>query len=322
MRLLLDEYKQFGEVISKYDNFTIVTHVNPDGDTVGSALALAQILKRYNKTFQIVNEGEIPTKLQFLPLADTIIKSEHLQGNIENVITVDCADKRRVGDVLLNRMGSSGSILMNIDHHPTNDDYAQINIINPEAASTTMILYHLCKAIEIPFDEDLALCIYTGLMTDTGCFRYSNTNSDVHKVASELISYGINVYDIVDKIYETVPLHSIRTLKNSLDTLDVDDTGKIAWLIINLNDDEQNTDTEGFINYPRSIEGIEVALTFKVIDEQAIKIGLRSKSYADVSQIAATFGGGGHKRAAGCTLTGSLEQVKNQVIAEIKKYIK
>ncbi|OEF98648.1 DHH family phosphoesterase [Desulfuribacillus alkaliarsenatis] len=316
-------YDECVNFIKDNNNYLIVTHVNPDGDTIGGALAMAHMLEGLHKKFQIVNEDRIPNKYLFLPMADEIRMPAELEETIDVVITVDCADYKRIGTSLISRLSQLSIPIINIDHHPTNDEYGSINIIDEDAASTTYVIYNMCKMTGIDITYNMAINLYTGLMTDTGSFKYSNTSADVHRVASELIDIGIDVYEVAEKVFETNTLDNLLVLKNSLATLTVDETGKIASIEIVTDEISQSQvlESEGLVNYPRSIEGVEVAVSFKKIEQDKVKVGLRSKKYVDVSVIAQIFNGGGHKRASGCTIMDSIENVKKTVFNEIKKYV-
>ncbi len=312
------------ETIKLHDNFLIVSHINPDGDTIGAALAMALVLERYGKTYQIVNEGEIPKRYQFLPLVMQMKTPDQLQCTFSHIITVDCADEHRVGTRVKEKIDPNYQTWINIDHHPTNTNFGTINFVDPQAASTTVIIYELLKALNIPLDYDLSLCLYTGLMTDTGSFKYSNTTSEVHEIAADLVAYGINVNDVFDRLYETMTLAKIRFLQSALRSVNVDSSGKIAWIDLDMRQSDASLeldDVDGMVDYPRSIEGVEVAIAFKILEQEKVKVSLRSKKYVDVSQIACEFNGGGHKRASGCMLTDSLDVARYKVIQAIQKYL-
>ena len=311
------------ETIKSHDNFLIVSHINPDGDTIGAALAMALILDQYGKTYQIVNESEIPEKYKFLPLTEQIKMPDQLQEVFSHIITVDCADEQRIGTGVKEKIDCNYQTWINIDHHPTNTDFGTVNLVDPHAASTTVIIYELMKKLELSFDYNISICLYTGLMTDTGSFKYSNTTAKVHMIAADLISYGIDVNDIFDRIYETMSLGKLRFLQSALATINVDQTGKIAWIDLDMQKSSNSIvdDVDGLVDYPRGIEGVEVAIAFKIIETKKIKVSLRSKKYVDVSRIACEFNGGGHRRASGCMLAESLEVARNKIIQSIKKYI-
>jgi phosphoesterase RecJ-like protein len=317
----------FLDTIQANDNFLIISHVNPDGDTIGSALAIAHFLKRLNKKFVIINEHVIANKYLFLPLADQFITPDKISNRFDSIIAVDCADIKRIGEQVSNKIADTIKVFVNIDHHPTNDFYGTLNIIDSNAASTTLVIYNLFEQCDFELDYQIAVNLYTGLMTDTGSFKYGNTTAESHLVAAKLIDYGINVYDIADRILETNSINQLITIRESLATLEVHKTGKIAWITVVLDSNNENdkssveADVEGLVNYPRSIEGVEVAISFKLTNDNKIKVGLRSKKYVDVSKIAAAFDGGGHKRAAGCTIAAPLNIVKEKIIDEITKHI-
>ncbi|RAV03553.1 bifunctional oligoribonuclease/PAP phosphatase NrnA [Paenibacillus sp. YN15] len=322
-RKQLDEAKAF---IQAHDRFLVVSHVNPDGDAIGSTLAVGQMLQFLGKSFVLVNEGEVPFKFAMLPRSDEILNYSR-QGSgspppaFDCVIAVDCADYQRIG--LVKEWFHAAAPILNIDHHPTNDGFGRVNLIRADAAATAEVLYDLATLLSIRWTKPLADCIYTGLLTDTGGFRYSNTTPRVLQIASEMLEYGVDGNDLADQLLEKLTLSHVMVLQKALAALDFSEDKRIAWVSVMLQDvadsHAQNADLEGLVNYPRNIEGVEVGLLFKQIDEEKWKVSFRSAGLADVAAVAQHFGGGGHIRAAGCTVKGTLGQVVEQVLQEVKR---
>ena len=306
--------------INSKNNFLIVSHVQPDGDTISSSLAMAHLLEYLGKSFQLVNGDSLPNKFQFLPMFNQIKSINSITDKkFSNVITIDVADKFRAGDIspLLNEDVK----ILNIDHHPTNDNFGDVNLILSTAAATTEVIYDLIQQMKVPLDKELATCIYTGLLTDTGGFRYSNTTAKVMKIAAQLLEYEINPGDIAQISLETISIGHVNLLKKALQRIEILENGLLSWTVITLEDlDESlsNDDTEGIVSYTRNIEGVELGILFKQNRDNEIKVSLRSNKIIDVGAIAKSFGGGGHVRAAGFTYLGTIEKVKEELLAKIK----
>ncbi|MCF6093188.1 bifunctional oligoribonuclease/PAP phosphatase NrnA [Microaerobacter geothermalis] len=314
-------FEQVQRFLEKEDNFLLISHVNPDGDTTSSLLAMGYYLKKIGKKVTFVNEGKTSSQFSFLPHFDEIINysADGLSGTFDTVITLDAADWNRLGKVV--QSISEGARILNIDHHPTNTLFGHINLVIDSGAATAEVLYDLFTYMKVEWDTPLALCLYTGLLTDTGGFRYSNVNSKVFKIASHLISHGISPGEVADAVLETTTEARLQLLQKSLSTLEKAGNGKIAFFTLSYEDlsrvNGEPEDTEGIVNYARNLEGVEVGLFFKEVAPNEVKVSLRSKKSVDVAKIAKLLGGGGHARASGCTLYSSLTEAKNKVISLI-----
>lgn len=302
-----------------------MSHVQPDGDAVSSTLAVGWLLSCLGKKYLMLNEGQIPQRMEYLWHADQIVNLSEgsLPRQYSHVICVDCADFQRVG--LTQQHFTSDALILNIDHHPTNNGYGAVNLIKPDAAATAEILFDLLKTFELKWDIDIATAIYTGLLTDTGGFRYSNTSPKVMAAVSELLTLGVNGPDLAETLLEEMTLPQVKVLNRALSTLQLSPEGDIAWVYVTpqdmLDSGAANEDLEGIVNYPRNIRGVEVGILFKVIDDHAVKASLRSAGKVDVALLAQAFGGGGHTRAAGARINGSLEEAVAQVLEEVKRHL-
>ncbi|MDU5951184.1 MAG: bifunctional oligoribonuclease/PAP phosphatase NrnA, partial [Paenibacillus macerans] len=238
----------------------------------------------------------------------------------DNVICVDCADFKRVG--MTKELFAEGAKLLNIDHHPTNDGYGTVNLIVPYAAATAEILFDLIQFMGLELNEAIATALYTGLLTDTGGFRYSNTSPKVMATASKLLEYGVEGPGLSELLLEQMTLPQLRLLTRALNGLQLTEDGKISWVVVTDEDLKSagavHEDMEGIVNYPRNIQGVEVGLLFKVIDEQAVKVSMRSAGKVDVAKVAQSFGGGGHVRAAGARVEGTLEAIVPRVVEQVR----
>ncbi|GGA39410.1 DHH family phosphoesterase [Paenibacillus physcomitrellae] len=323
MQISEPEFQSAVDYIKKHDDFLIVSHVQPDGDAVSSTLAVGWLLSCLGKNYVMVNEGPIPRRMSFLWHADQIVdlSSQPLSRTYKHVICVDCADFKRVGATM--EYFAEDAVLLNIDHHPTNDAYGAVNVIVPEAAATAEILFDLIADAGVELDQDVATAIYTGMLTDTGGFRYSNTSPKVMAIASKLLEYGIDGPWISEHLLEQMTYPQLRILSIALNKLQLSKDGKLAWVSITDADMQEagaiHEDLEGIVNYPRNITGVEVGMLFKVINDQAVKVSMRSAGKVDVAAVAQSFGGGGHVRAAGARLETTLEEAVIAVVERVKQ---
>lgn len=312
----LEEAARF---LRAHDRFLVLSHISPDGDATGSALAVAHILKDLGKSYTVINEGDTPAKFSFLPGFEQIrnLSASPLEDTFSAVIAVDCADRSRMGRV--EHLFASDAELLNIDHHPTNDSFGTLNLIRTDAAATAEILYDLTVAGDFPMQPDLALCLYTGLLTDTGGFRYSNTTPHVMESAARLLAYGVNPGDVAERCLEVITLGHVHILRRALARLELSHQNQVASVAVSRQDlAETGADREdagGLVNYCRNIEGVEVGISFVEAEPDVIKVSFRARSYVNVAELAKKLGGGGHAKAAGCTVKGPLEEVQRQVLA-------
>ncbi len=312
------------EAINKYDSFLIASHVNPDGDAVGSQLALKSLLEQKKKKVIVVNAEPIPFTYSFLGkwICPGELKSK---PNFEVAIIVDSAGLKRLGETILPLL--SDKILINIDHHISNERFGRINWIDSEASATGEMIYHLYKKMDCKISKDGALALYVAILTDTGLFRYTNTDSTTHDIASELLKIGIEPQWVAERIYGINSLAGVKLLALTLSTVKVNDSGRIGWLYVR-SDMLKKTgasfqDTKDFVNHVRSIRGLEVAIFFSETEaKDEIRVSFRSKGKADVNAIAKNFQGGGHPQASGCRIKGKLDEVIPMVIAKVQKALR
>lgn len=321
----METYKAVLDVFDRHQYFALSTHINPDGDAIGSELALYSFLKDLGKHVQIFNTDAVPKIYQFLPFCDAILPPEAVQGHSPEILVVlDAGMLKRIGDGLCRTLIPTKAIV-NIDHHATADHFGSYNFIEVEASSTSEIVYQLIKHHGTPIGRDRALCLYTGIMFDTGCFRYANSTPAAHQIAADLINAGVSVDEIYRLVYETAPVGRVRLLGEVLRTLGITPDGKIAWVYVTQEMFRKTgtgrEEVDGFINYIRSIDTVEFAV---LVSEQAdgrSKASLRSKTYVDVGEIAAEFGGGGHQRAAGCEIDAHYDVAIAQLVASAQQRI-
>jgi len=310
--------KKTADAIREGEEIVIFSHVLPDGDCLGSALGLGLALRELGKKVWLVNSDPVPGLYQFLPGWETFRSSLDGVGSRPTVIAVDCSDPRRVGDTFSPYLTTSSGII-NIDHHVSNEQFGAVNFVVPEASSTGELVYRLLQELNAAITPGVATALYTAVVTDTGSFQYENVRPATLKIAAELMECGADLRAIRKNLWETKSLLSVRLLGRALNDLSFAASGRIAWLKVSYQLQRElgatDDDIEGLINYPRSIEGVEIGLLFRELKPGVVKVGLRSKTWADVNLLAARFGGGGHPRAAGCVVEGELEKVIAQVVS-------
>lgn len=313
------------EFITGYDDFLVVAHLQPDGDAIASTLAMGWVLKQLGKSYRLVNEDSMPEKFHLLPgIAQVNDRTSLPQDRkFQHVITLDCADFSRVGSVR-DRFADDAHIL-NIDHHPTNDRFGTHHLIQPTAAATVEIVYDLAVHLNLKLGDDFANLIYAGLLTDTGGFRYSSTSSKVMHIAADLLDLGARGSELAECLLERMTIKQMSMLQKALPALSFSEDHKIAWIVVSseLMDEvgANSDDLDGLINYPRSIEGIEVGMLLKQRDSETYKVSLRSTGTVDVAIIAKHYGGGGHVKASGCTMNGRAEDIIDQLLEEVGKQL-
>ncbi len=313
--------------INKNKNFIITSHINLEADALGSQLAFWSLLKHLKKAALIVNKQKVPQEYNFLAGLKYIKRPKDIKNFKPDVLIVlDCADPGRCRDII--RLFSRVEIIINIDHHISNSKFGHVNWVDYKASSTVEMIYKLYKKMRIPLDKNKALWLYAGLMTDTGSFRYPNTTSLTHKIASCLLKYNLSVNKIYRNIYENLKFTDLKILSKILLTLQRDKSGGVIWFEIKRKFLKAVTNrvdlAEYVLNFGRLNNDAQVIILFKedAIEESLIRVNLRSKDKIDVSKIAKIFGGGGHKNASGCTIKAKLPEAKFAVIQEIKKLIK
>ena len=312
--------KKIAEIIKHAEKISVISHKDPDGDAVGSQLGLALALEKEGKEVYSYNVGEVPEYLFFLPGSGTvkIYNGEDLSDSL--VIFVDCADRNRPGIQL------PEGITINIDHHVSNDNFAMYNYIDTKSASTGEIIYKLIREMSIELDKNIATCLYTAVSTDTGSFMYSNTTADTHLIAADLINNGADTDGLRENFFEGVSLKRFKLTKYAYQEVNFACDNLLAWIKIPYSFIREigakEEETEGVVGHIRNIKDVEVALLLKEREDGKIKGSLRSKKMIDVSKIAEIFGGGGHKRAAGFELSGTLEEAEEIIISELKKELK
>jgi phosphoesterase RecJ-like protein len=312
------------KIIREDDNFLISSHINPDGDSIGGMLAMGWLLDKLSKRNAIVIDSAPSEKFNYLSGFERILKySDELRLSFEpkNLIVIDAPNLERMERV--NLLLPKNITTINIDHHKSNSSFGDINYIDFNAGASTEIIYDLILSFGMPLDKDAAEDIYTGIIIDTGRFRFPNTTPKTFGIASKLLEAGARTSFIAEWLHHTNSLETIKGLGVLLNSLEINMDGRIAFVHFDssyLNGkDGVKMETEGFVNYPLSIEGVEVAVLLQESENGKIRVSLRSKDKINVNDIAGAFGGGGHAKAAGCRIKGTIPEAKRLLLQEISK---
>ena len=320
---MISQFWELKSILTSKQRFMISCHVNPDGDGIGSLLALGMSLRELGKDVQLVSTDGVPNVYGFLDGSNLIVSSLDMSQTPDVLILVDCAEKERVS-LPPGIWDKVGIFIVNIDHHVTNAGFGDLNIIDANAAATGEIILRIFKELNLPMNQSIALALYTAIATDTGFFRFGNTTGATLEACSYLINaFHIQPAKIAEQVHEQKSYNSIRLLGEVLNSIKLSSDGKVAWAVL----DQQMLakypveyeETENYVNYARSIEGVEVGILFKELKPNEIKLSWRSTAAVDVSKLAAHFGGGGHARAAGCNINGSLPEVMDEVLRFVAK---
>jgi phosphoesterase RecJ-like protein len=313
------------KIISHLQNsksILVVSHANPDGDAIGSLIAMGLSLKAISKKTTLYNESAIPAVYRFLPAVNSVVR-EFGNRNFDTAVILDCSDLERVGEAV--SMVRRIPVIINIDHHVTNVGFGDLQLIDTSACATAEIVYRLIKQLSVPIDESIAASIYTGILTDTGSFRFSNTNKAAFAICEEMVALGVDPYKIARRVYGTYSLGRIKLLNLALDSIEISYNGRLSIMTLTQNmlnkTRTRPEDVDGLINYARSIEEVKVAA---LIQEHQngyrtsetcgnYHVSLRSDGTIDVAEIASSFGGGGHSSAAGFNIESTLPDLKLKI---------
>ena len=307
------------------NHILLASHSDPDGDAVGSLLALGIAIGRRGQKTTIYNASPIPAVYRFLPSVERIVRHIKKASTYDLALIMDCGDLPRIGAA--STTISQIPVIINIDHHISNTGFGDIQLIDPLACSTAEIVYRLIKALEVPIDKSIATSIYTGILTDTGSFRFSSTNQAAFAISREMAELGVEPHDVAQHVYGTYSLGRIKLLNLALDSIEISENGKLSIMTVTgtmfAETGTHPEDVDGMINYARRIEDVKVAA---LIQEQQngksnsnrhcrYHVSLRSDGTVDVAAIAGSFGGGGHASAAGFQIEATLTELKSDITA-------
>jgi len=301
--------------IEQRSTFLLTSHARPDGDAVGSALACCQVLRAMGKQAEVVLRDGVPRIYRPLPFADKVITADHVNGRYEAAIILECDSIQRT-----RLQGLEDRFLISIDHHVSGRPFAHVNWIDPSAVATAEMVYRLAREAGVKISGDIATCLYTAVLTDTGSFMFEGTNEHTFALARELVLAGADPVHCARNIYFGHSTAKMRLLGAALSSLHRE--GPLAWIWVTREQMERagarEEDCEGLVNYALSIHDVEVAVFFRELPDGAFRVSLRSKGQLNVAEVAERFGGGGHKCAGGCSLAGPLSVAVARVVAELR----
>ncbi|MGA7928213.1 MAG: bifunctional oligoribonuclease/PAP phosphatase NrnA [Candidatus Sulfotelmatobacter sp.] len=302
--------------IEQRDRFVLTSHARPDGDAIGSALACCQVLRSMGKQADVVLHDGVPRIYRALPFADQVMQADRVAGNYQAAIILECDSIHRT-----RLEGLEDRFLISIDHHVSARPFANVNWIDPHAVATGEMVFRLAREAGTPFSPEIATCLYTALMTDTGSFMFQGTNEHTFALARELVLAGADPSHCARSIYFAHSVAKMRLLGEALRNLNTE--GHVGWTWVTQKQMElceaKEEDCEGLVNYVLSIGEVEVAAFFRELPDERFRVSLRSKGKLDVARVAECFGGGGHECASGCSLDGPLAQAVRQILEMLRR---
>ena len=323
---MLKRLDEVAERIKSAKKVLVMGHIKPDGDDISSVASMVVMLRKLGKEAEGCIADNIPWFYKEIPHVSVIKNVEQLRDyEYDTSITVDASEISRIGDSVELLHGKKPDVTL--DHHKTNVGFGEYDFYDPNYAATAVIVYEIGKLLDVEYDADLAEINLLGIATDTGFFKYSNTDYKVFEYAGELVKKGANIQHIASAVLEHKTLDEIKLQSEMINTLKIEEDGKLAWAYISADMFKRNNCTDedagGFVSEIRALYGVEVAILFIEWPENQVNISFRSKNYVDVSEIALAFGGGGHARASGCSCPGEkLEDMIERVITKTKEILK
>lgn len=316
--MILDNIKQ---EIEKANTIIILTHEMPDGDAVGSSLAMYIALKRMGKDVDLII-ADCPRIFDFLPCSKEI-KTKGRYEQYDLAIALDCSDIKRLNG--FSAYFENAKTRIEIDHHGSNTMFADYNFVNPVAPACTQILVTVLEYIGAEIDKGIGTCILAGIITDTGGFKYSGVTAETFEFVAELLNKGVNVSEVYKRVLQIISKASFELKRKAMNRLEFLENGKITFTYITLEDMKTANagpgDHEGIVEQGRDIEGVEVSVFLRETEKGDYKVSMRSNEYVNVADVSLMLGGGGHPQAAGCNIALPLEQAKEKIISQIKKYL-
>lgn len=318
------DFRAVLDVFDRYESFWIASHIHPDPDAISCQLALFAVLQRRGKQVEIVNEDPPPRITRHLPHVSAIRFTPTLE-HADVLVVLDVADRNRLGNSLKDRL-LPRALTLNIDHHVTGKPFADVTCIVPHACATCEILYDLFTFAGEEITPDIAECLYTGIVGDTGNFRFSNATPHAFEIGADLIRRGVQPHRVYERIYGNQPEARLHLLSRVLSTLKRTPDGRVAWLWVTQTMLRETgttlEDVDGFSDYARSVEGVEAVAFFGELPDGRVKVSLRSRETVKVNEVAASFGGGGHEYASGCVLALPKEEAERHVVAALSETVR
>jgi phosphoesterase RecJ-like protein len=301
--------------IEQRKRFVLTSHARPDGDAVGSTLACCEILRAMGKNAEVILHDGVPRIYQPLPFANTVVKADRVNGNYDAAIILECDSIQRT-----RLQGLEQQFLINIDHHSSGREFANINWIDPKAVATGEMVYRLAREAGVTISPMIATCLYTAVLTDTGSFMFQGTNEHTFALARELVLAGADPVHCARNVYFGHSVAKMRLLGVALSNLHCE--GSLAWISVSHQQVEQydakDEDCEGLVNYALSIQHVEVAAFFRELPDGRFRVSMRSKGGLNVAAVAEHFGGGGHECASGCSVEGPLSEAVSRVLGRLQ----
>ena len=320
MTTTVPEVQQIVDAIRARQRFVVSSHERPDGDSIGSELAMVYALRALGKTVRVVNRHPAPPPMQAFPGVPDIEIANQIDGEFDAAIVMECGDLARTGVTGLDRF-----FVINIDHHPDNTGYGDIRWFDESAAACGEMVFTLICALDVPLTVDIATHIYLAILTDTGAFRYGHISPRTFDICRQAIEAGVNPGDLAGRVYDSNNMGRLKLFGSVLRGMQIDASGRIAIVYV---DHEMAAeaggtyeDTEGLVNLPLTVKEIQAVVFFKQLEGEEYRLSLRSKGDVDVGSVAKQFNGGGHKNAAGCTATGPIESLRKQFVQLIDEAI-
>lgn len=320
----MNSLAQIAQVLKDRDQFLLVAHSIPDGDCIGSLLGLYLGLKSIGKRARMFMQDPVPAIYGYLPGADQVLGPSQVGQPETNLIYLDCSDQERVGETAAVIL-AGGHYTINIDHHQSNTRFGDLNHVDEKTSSTAELIYALLEHMAVEISLDIANALYVGVFQDTGGFQHSSTNPATLRTAAALLDKGVDLDLVKGNLFESKSLAELRLLSLALGSINSCCENKIVWMILNYHDVAEikalDLCPEGIINNTLAVEGAQVGMLFRELSPGIIKVGFRSKGRVDVAALAARFGGGGHFRAAGAQLTGTMEDIQRVVILAVESVV-
>ena len=316
-----DEFRRF---IDSHTEFLILSHVDPDGDAIGSSLGLAWTLRALGKSIVVVTESPLPDSLRFLPGSEWVKRPADVKRTFGAVFVLDCSSLDRVGPAAAGLV-APGADVASVDHHAANDSFGDPRLVNVEASATAELIYEILDAYGTPLEPEVAECLYIGLASDTGAFRYQNTTPRALRLAARLVEHGAQPSTAADALYGHKSEASLRILGLALASLEKRAGGQVGAITISREMFERagasSEDADGIVQFAKSLDGARVGVLIQEVSPGEIRMSLRSDGTVDVNQVAGLFGGGGHKNAAGARVRGDLSRVRGDLLEALDRAV-
>jgi len=314
------ELQQIVDAIRARERFVICSHARPDGDSIGSELAIAYALRALGKSARVVNSDPAPPPIRAFPGVPDIEIADRIDGEFDAAIIMECGDLTRTGVAGLERL-----FVINIDHHPDNTGYGDLKWFDPSAAACGEMVFALIRALGVPLSVEIATHIYLAILTDTGSFHYSSMSPRTFDICRQALEAGVDPVLVARNVYDSNNMGRLKLFGSVLRAMQIDATGRIAIVYLDheMAREAGGTyeDTEGLVNLPLTVKEIQAVVFFKQVEGEEYRVSLRSKGDVDIGAVAKELGGGGHKNAAGCTVTGAIDSVQRLFIQKVGEAI-